>query len=147
MIWWITWMFAAYGKVFLVRKIRGPDRGHLYAMKVSASTIKRWELELKSWTPLYYNNDNASNQSNFAAGVEEGKHCAEEENNRAHKDGATGISSTHKHSFLKNSASLELFLIIIDDPLTCRWRCSRQSGNPRSWSPCITPFKRQPNFI
>ena len=24
----------AYGKVFLVRKIRGPDRGHLYAMKV-----------------------------------------------------------------------------------------------------------------
>ena len=28
-------IFAAYGKVFLVRKIRGPDRGHLYAMKVS----------------------------------------------------------------------------------------------------------------
>ena len=26
--------FAAYGKVFLVRKNRGPDRGHLYAMKV-----------------------------------------------------------------------------------------------------------------
>ena len=102
MIWWITWMFAAYGKVFLVRKIRGPDRGHLYAMKVSASTIKRWELEWKSWTPLCYNNDNASNQSNFAAGVEEGKHCAEEENNRAHKDGATGISSTHQNSFLKN---------------------------------------------
>jgi len=25
---------GAYGKVFLVRKIRGPDRGHLYAMKV-----------------------------------------------------------------------------------------------------------------
>ena len=28
-------IFAAYGKVFLVRKIRGPDRGHLYAMKVT----------------------------------------------------------------------------------------------------------------
>ena len=27
-------LIAAYGKVFLVRKIRGPDRGHLYAMKV-----------------------------------------------------------------------------------------------------------------
>jgi len=25
---------GAYGKVFLVRKIRGPDRGHLYAMKI-----------------------------------------------------------------------------------------------------------------
>ena len=25
---------GAYGKVFLVRKIRGPDRGQLYAMKV-----------------------------------------------------------------------------------------------------------------
>ena len=30
----LTSLFAAYGKVFLVRKIRGPDRGHLYAMKV-----------------------------------------------------------------------------------------------------------------
>ena len=29
-------IFAALnGKVFLVRKIRGPDRGHVYAMKVS----------------------------------------------------------------------------------------------------------------
>ena len=27
-------VFAAYGKVFLVRKVRGPDRGMLYAMKV-----------------------------------------------------------------------------------------------------------------
>ena len=27
-------IFSAYGKVFLVRKIRGPDRGNLYAMKV-----------------------------------------------------------------------------------------------------------------
>ena len=25
---------SAYGKVFLVRKVRGPDRGNLYAMKV-----------------------------------------------------------------------------------------------------------------
>ena len=31
----IMLIFAANGKVFLVRKIRGPDRGHLYAMKVS----------------------------------------------------------------------------------------------------------------
>lgn len=30
----LTSLLAAYGKVFLVRKIRGPDRGHLYAMKV-----------------------------------------------------------------------------------------------------------------
>ena len=32
-------IFAAYGKVFLVRKIRGPDRGHLYAMKVSITHL------------------------------------------------------------------------------------------------------------
>ena len=27
-------LFSAYGKVFLVRKVTGPDKGHLYAMKV-----------------------------------------------------------------------------------------------------------------
>ena len=32
-------IFSAYGKVFLVRKIRGPDRGHLYAMKVSITHL------------------------------------------------------------------------------------------------------------
>ena len=30
----VTFSFSAYGKVFLVRKVRGPDRGNLYAMKV-----------------------------------------------------------------------------------------------------------------
>ena len=34
-------IFAAYGKVFLVRKIRGPDRGHLYAMKVSINAERQ----------------------------------------------------------------------------------------------------------
>ena len=57
-------------------------------------------MRIRNRGHLYsYNNDNASNQSNFAAGVEEGKHCAEEENNRAHKDGATGMSSTHQNIF------------------------------------------------
>ena len=33
-------IFAALnGKVFLVRKIRGPDRGHVYAMKVSICPV------------------------------------------------------------------------------------------------------------
>ena len=67
-------IFSAYGKVFLVRKIRGPDRGHLYAMKVSIT-------HLSMFIPI----------SIFPAGVEKGKHSAEEEDHRAHKDGAAGI--------------------------------------------------------
>ena len=70
-------IFAAYGKVFLVRKIRGPDRGHLYAMKVSIA-----EEQHLSGSVVHLP---------FPAGVEEGKHCAEEEDHRAHKDGAAGI--------------------------------------------------------
>jgi hypothetical protein len=30
----VVFLCSAYGKVFLVRKVRGPDRGTLYAMKV-----------------------------------------------------------------------------------------------------------------
>ena len=50
----------------------------------------------RSWTPLcyegqYYPFIQVCSHFNFLSGVEKGKHCAEEEDHRAHKDGAAGI--------------------------------------------------------
>ena len=51
-------IFSAYGKVFLVRKIRGPDRGHLYAMKVSITHLSSiypvFVMYLSNICPLCY---------------------------------------------------------------------------------------------
>ena len=96
-------IFAALnGKVFLVRKIRGPDRGHVYAMKVSicpafvqylSSICPRCYrlIFLTAPPPPCMKVSITSDSFPVHAGVEEISHCGEEEVNRAQKDGAAGV--------------------------------------------------------
>ena len=196
-------IFAAeQGKVYLVRKIRGPDRGHLFAMKVSICPVFLQYLSSMLWRslfvqylsticpvlvkylssiyPLCYEGQYHS-RFNFPAGVEEGTPSGEKEENRAHKDGAAGMWFFIFFSlfffffgggriwffilFHKSSPSLELIKCVwrwlrqsavdifknspslTDKSWSCVCRCLRQSAIHRSSSPCITPFKRQQNFI
>ena len=75
-------IFSAYGKVFLVRKIRGPDRGNLYAMKVCKTQLKNFvKFEPKSASKSF-NKDIAKTKDNsefLSPGFEKSKHCSEEE--------------------------------------------------------------------
>ena len=133
-------IFAAYGKVFLVRKIRGPDRGHLYAMKVSITHLSRF-------VPI-----STSFQVLKKANIVQKKKTTE--HTRTERQVSSALSRKLPILGIPIDNTLKIlnifdryYLIIIDNTLTRVRRCSRQSANLRSSSQCITPSKHRPNFI